>query len=169
MCVCLPPVWRHSLTSLLSALLETRACVVLLSLLYSAIYFLYIDIDYSCCCCCGAACNNSDVTLCTDTSDCTQLLPSDKCAERGSSLDPERVNETINSTCRSHASPPTHCCCVVNSALDTSCVSDCQTGVEINISLSCDAAAAESCSFSLDVDTYIFSVEICFMFKKTYM
>ena len=111
------------------------------------------DIDYSCCCCCGAVCNNSDVTLCTDTSDCSQLLPSDKCAERGSSLDPEGANETINSTCGSHASPPTHCCCVVNSALDTSCVIDCQTGVEIDISLSCDAAATESCSFSLDVDT----------------
>jgi len=107
--------------------------------------------DNSCCCCnsTDAVCCNSDVRLCTDTSDCTEQLNND-CSEKIIVLDPERVNGTVNSTCRSCVNP-THCCHEVNSALDTSDIIDCHTGV--GISEACDEAASESCSFSLDADT----------------
>ena len=101
-------------------------------------------------CCTSAVCRKFDVALRTDTSNCTELLLNDKYAETRCILDVEKVNGTISCTCGSHASP-TCCCCVVNFALGTNGISDCQTGV--GISEACDEAASESCSFSLDADT----------------
>jgi len=109
-----------------------------------------VHTDDHCCCCSIAVCRSSNVMMCTDTSDCTETFVNSKCAKSRCISDPESVNGTVNSICRSHASP-TLCCCVVNSASDTSGISNCQTGVDI--SEVCGEAASKSCSFSLDADT----------------
>jgi len=108
--------------------------------------------DDSCCCRSTAVCCNSDVTLCANTSDCTERLLNGRCDER-SIPGPEYMDGTIsiNTTCFRSRDSPTHCCCVENTALDTNSICDCHT--EVSNSETCHELVSESCSFSLDADT----------------
>jgi len=84
------------------------------------------------CCCNNAVCRDSEITSCTDMTDCTELLLDNKCV-----TDLEKVNGIINSACS-------------NCASDACCFSDCQTGTDS--SEVCHEAECQCCGFSLDAD-----------------
>jgi len=105
-------------------------------------------VERCCCCCANAVCHDDEVTSCTDTCDCTELL-NNKFAERAAAVS-AKVNGIISSACRNCAGPA--CCCSVVDKIvqDTGSVTNSSAVV---ISEVCDEAAFQCRSFSLDADT----------------